>query len=188
MKINKIILFAFLVLLVLSNGNSIKAQELSTTAVGLSGFISNDRFEQGSKVRFSGSYINNGTEALYTQSMNITFTEIISRANADPQVFNLSIQYYPADTLVEVNGTFTGTINQEINFEPGPYNVSLFFFVSDDPDYIRSGIRSVYSIANASITIVGSSQTSDFVRTVVIIIFSIFGIMILYAIINKFRK
>jgi hypothetical protein len=155
------------------------------TTNAFSGSISTDVIEKGSTVRFTGSVFNQQVAAIWIYSMNVSFMETFGRSR---EIHNTS-KYYGDDVRLTTNTTFTDVISAKIEYEPGSYNVSIFF------DYDLSGQadesaewNSTYALANSTVEIVGIGQPLQIARGFGIILGSITGIIVIGVIYTKIKK
>ncbi|MHA2171796.1 MAG: hypothetical protein ACXAB7_18125 [Candidatus Kariarchaeaceae archaeon] len=159
-----------------STGNSTNA---------FSGSISTDVIEKGSIVRFTGSVYNQQVAAIWIYSMNVSFMETFGRSKE----FHNTSKFYGDDVRLATNDTFTDVISAKIEYEPGKYNVSIFF------DFDLSGKKdesaewnSTFALANSTVEIVGVGQPLEIARGFGIVLGSITGIIVLGLVYTKIKK
>lgn len=155
------------------------------TTNGYSGSISSDEIEKGSIVRFTGSVYNPQVAAVWIYSMNVTFMEIFGRSTE----FHNTTKFYGEEVRLSSNETFTDVISAKIDYEPGEYNVSIFF------DYDLSNKaedshewNSTYAMANTTVKIIGIGQPLKIFQGFLILLGSITGIVVIGVIYTKIKK
>ncbi len=155
----------------------------SETYIGFGGYIESQSVLKGSKVWFGGSFYNNNTEGnVKVHSMNISF--VIGRG-AQKLLLNAS-ETIPDDRQdVAVNETFTYAMLVEVDFDPGIYNVSIFFEISGGSEAIRD---SIYSLSNATFVIRGESNPEAVTRGILFFLVGITGAIVLILLYNKYRS
>ena len=68
-----------------------------------------------------------------TISFNVSFVEQLGQtAQRDPRRDNISRVYDESRRVVATNSSITDTLTEAVTFEPGKYNVSIFFMFSSD--------------------------------------------------------
>ncbi len=114
--------------------------------------------------------------------MNVSF--VIGRG-AQKLLLNAS-ETIPEDRQeVNVNETFTYAMLVKVDFDPGIYNVSIFFEVSGGSEAIRDNI---YSLSNATFVIRGESNPEAVTRGILIFLGGITGAIVLILLYNRFRS
>ena len=183
-KISKLFLTSVLILLTLSSG-SVSASD----AYG--GYISDNRVEQGEVVNFSGTFHNAQSSTIYVISFNVSFVEQLGQtAQRDPRRDNISRVYDESRRVVATNSSITDTLTEAVTFEPGKYNVSIFFMFSSDSSISPvSTLNSSYALINSSFVIEGATQALEIARFVSYIIGAITVFVVGLLVYNaKFKK
>jgi hypothetical protein len=183
-KISKLFLTSVLILLTLSSG-SVSASD----AYG--GYISDNRVEQGEVVNFSGTFHNAQSSTMYVISFNVSFVEQLGQtAQRDPRRDNISRVYDESRRVVATNSSITDTLTEAVTFEPGKYNVSIFFMFSSDSSISPvSTLNSSYALINSSFVIEGATQALEIARFVSYIIGAITVFVVGLLVYNaKFKK
>lgn len=130
------------------------------------GEITDADISQGELVRFHGSIFNNATESgASILSMNVS----MQRAGSNQISVNISKAYDPVRQEFDLNTTFTDYIAEEMNYEPGSYNVSIFFVIrASDAIGVAGDIH--YSLFNETMLIRGISQPLQVVNIFLVLI------------------
>ncbi len=154
---------------------------------GASGFAP-AKIDEGEEATFSGTIYNLQNISIYVDSLYVEFIEgIISGAQGNTDVLNMS-KTYPAERQeLPTNSSFTDTFKTEVNYNPGTYNVSIFFMYSNNSD--GSSLEKVYSLINQTVIIEG---VNDYTRFVIGFAYAVgFAIVIVIGLIvynNKFKR
>ncbi len=153
------------------------------TYIGYGGYIQSQSGVKGSSVLFAGSFYNNNTGGnVKVHTMNITFSiGVGSRIH----LLNVSKEIPSARKDVAVNETYTDSMWVKLDFDPGIYNVSIFFQVSGGSEAIK---ENVYALSNQTFIIRGETNTQAVARGFLIFVVSLIGALILFVIYNKYIK
>ena len=154
------------------------------------GFVENDRVNEGDRVRFSGTFYNYIDSTVYVFSMNVSFVENLGPgSNRDPSRPNASKLYDETNWAIASNASLTDSIVTTIDFDPGSYNVSIFFVYSNSTPSAVADYGTVYALENATLVVEGLTQALEAVRIVGIIIGAVAVVIIGVLIYNsKFKK
>ncbi len=170
---------SFLLMFLLTFSPQVTAEKY----IAFGGYAETDVAVQGSKVLFSASIYNNDTDTgAEIQSMNVTFAIGTQRI----KLINASKTYDTDRKQFEINETFTDTILVDINFDPGRYNVSIFFVVI--PTGSTALAENKYALANATFTVRGVSTEQEFLQGVLITAIVLAGLFALYVIYNRWKS
>lgn len=152
------------------------------TYIGFGGYVESQSVLKGSKVWFGGSFYNNNTEGnVKVHSMNISF---VIGSGSQKLILNAS-ETIPDDRQeVGVNETFTHAMLVKVDFDPGIYNVSIFFEVSGGSEAIRDNI---YSLSNATFIIRGESNPEAVTRGILFFLAGVIGVVVILLVYNRFR-
>jgi len=175
-------------LLVLLVANPLAA---AATTGAYHGFVSNDNINKGDRIRFSGTFFNFKSSTEYVHFFNVSFVEILGdTATKNPAKPNITRTYTDQRRVVIANGSFTDTITQKINFDPGLYNVSIFFMhTNSTTSTVNTGLDISYALVNQSFTVQGVTEGLEILRVIGISIGVISAVVIGLLVYNsKFRK
>ncbi|MHA2504435.1 MAG: hypothetical protein ACXAE3_16390, partial [Candidatus Kariarchaeaceae archaeon] len=84
----------------------------------------------------------------------------------------------------------TDTVSSEIDFEPGAYNVTIFFQYSNATAITAATtVGTVYALINASFVVEGLTQTLQIFRTIGVIIgIAAIGVIVLLVYNSRFKR
>lgn len=154
---------------------------------GGSGFVPG-KIKQGSEVMFSGTIFNLSNLTIYVHSMYVEFIEGTTIGSTGiAQRFNSSHSYPESRRTLESNASLSDFHKDEINYEPGEYNVTVYFEYANTTTATTFDIA--YAIINQTTVVVGVSSAGRLLRGFGIFVGIVASVIIgLIVYNNKFKK
>lgn len=184
MKILALRLFVVLSIFLFMANPATTAEQLSAS----SGYTPT-RIQVDTEVSFTATVYNLQDRELYIQGMNVSFTEgSASGSSTNVDTFYLTKSYPESRRALPANSSFSDRFTIKVSFEPGTYNVSIFFANSNESDS-RSWNPHVYALTNETVVIIGVNDTLKFLLGLGIF-FGVTAIVIIGLMVynSKFKK
>ncbi len=174
------------ILLVISSITSANA-EGGVSAFG--GQITDSTVEKGSELRFVASIANTNSSETFIQEFIVLFVEDLGQsATRDPQELETVRVYEEGSRILRSNNTFTDNTKFSVDYEIGKYDVSIYFRVSSTSTAPEESWDSRFALANATIEIIGTSESLQIARVIGFIIAGLAILLVGLMIYNKFLK
>ena len=169
--------------------NSVSSAVNDSYAYG--GFISSSKINQGDRVEFSAVFNNFNSTPFYLFSFNVTFVERIgSTTTRDPNRPNITKLYESDRRQVLAGESFTETISHVVDFNPGSYNVSIFFqYGATETVTQPASLSKAYGLINQTFSVEGLTQGLEALKYIGYVLAGIVVVVIGLLVYNsKFKK
>lgn len=187
----KILKILTLVLICLLAVDSVQGADNSYNGVtgGFGGSISATTIEQNQDVTFGGSVYNiHNVSIFYIYFFNVTFREILGETSTrSPKRYNYT-KTYDSNFRLSTGEVFSDTYRAKIDLNPGKYNVSIAFTISNGTASTVNSFRPQYAMGNQSVEVIGVSQSQKVLTAFGYTILGILGIIVLTYLYLKFVK
>lgn len=156
---------------------------------GFGGSISATTIEQNSDVTFGGSVYNiHNVSIFYIYFLNVTFRELLGESSTrTPKRYNYT-KTYDSNFRLNTGEIFSDTYRTKVDLNPGKYNVSIAFTISNGTASASSAFRPQYAMGNQSVEVIGVSQSQKVLIAFRNTILAILGIIVLTYLYLKYVK